>query len=294
MRAGWVRAQPVQQPALGGAASGGGGKDWNGALFASGGGEASKDSGKLAYAPATFEERGTVVPFTTPVISQARVRLDHRSRLEVLLPGFSDSRGIYVVNWDGLPQLVSMTVHDRMLHKEVKDANGTTPLDIRHAALKVAKSGIGGQHLAASARKALKEADDEAHLANLMLLVQVVSFVRRGEAVAIRDLVGQQGQIAARDALVTVAGRIDKPAKEVFKNAGELSRMVSPVGVKGSPKQGRIRQIFHDLKEFQASIGGWGTKHLSEKSRYANFCADTVSLTLDISADLLTDIDAKI
>lgn len=250
-----------------------------------------RDAGKLAYAPTTFEQRGTVVPFTTPVLSQARVRRDSRDRLEILLPGFSASQGVYVVSWSGLPQLISMTVHDRMLHKEVEASKATNPLNIREAALRVARTGIGGQNLAAAARKALQEARDEAHLANLMLLVKVVQFVRKTDQVTVRDMIGEKGQLAARDALVELARQVDKPAQEVFRNAAELSALLSPIGVEGSPKKGRIGKIFDDMQPFHQSVEDWASEQLSDRARYAKFTADTISLTLDISSDLMTDIN---
>ncbi|MEI9987084.1 MAG: hypothetical protein WDN69_30395 [Aliidongia sp.] len=46
-----------------------------------------------AMLPATFEERGAVVPFTTPALSLARVRRDQRQRMILLMPNFGGTEG---------------------------------------------------------------------------------------------------------------------------------------------------------------------------------------------------------
>src|SRR5690348_16611464 len=94
------------------------------------------------YAASTFEERGTAVPFTTPLLAQTRVRKGDRSHLEVLVPNLAASRGTYVIPWKSAPEVITMTVHDRTLHAEILSADGCSPDDIRTAALKVAGTGL--------------------------------------------------------------------------------------------------------------------------------------------------------
>ena len=52
-----------------------------------------------AYLPATFEERGVAVSFTTPALAYARIRKDYRDRLEVVLPNIGDAKGTFVIPW---------------------------------------------------------------------------------------------------------------------------------------------------------------------------------------------------
>ena len=83
------------------------------------------------YAPSTFDERGTTVPFTTPELAFSRVRRDTRTNhLEVLVTGFSGGRSIYVFPWDGLTSVMRLTLHDRALQAEISLADAITPMRI--------------------------------------------------------------------------------------------------------------------------------------------------------------------
>ena len=83
--------------------------------------------------PSTFEERGTIVPFTTPELAQARVRRDARGQLELLVAGFSGGRGIYVFPWYQVPEILRLTLHDQALHAEISHSDATTPDRMRQA-----------------------------------------------------------------------------------------------------------------------------------------------------------------
>ena len=66
--------------------------------------EAAADDGShghlnTKYWPATFEERGVVVPFTTPMLAFARARSDGNSGLEIIVPGLSGGSGVYIIGW---------------------------------------------------------------------------------------------------------------------------------------------------------------------------------------------------
>src|SRR3546814_13361123 len=78
-------------------------------------GTGSAEGGHLStrYWPATFEERGVVVPFTTPTLAFARVRADRNAGLEILIPGLSGSAGVYVIAWPSVSETFRMAVHDQ-------------------------------------------------------------------------------------------------------------------------------------------------------------------------------------
>ncbi len=68
------------------------------------------------YWPSTFEERGVVVPFTTPMLAYARARSDGKDGLEIIVPGLSGSSGVYIIGWASVRDVFRMTVHDRAFH----------------------------------------------------------------------------------------------------------------------------------------------------------------------------------
>ena len=91
---------------------------------------ASKTFGSQ-HQPSTFEERGTTVPFTTPALSCARVRSDDRYNLVLLTPGFAGTQSVYVLPWKAIPDLVTMTIHDRALHEAIEREGIDAPPDVR-------------------------------------------------------------------------------------------------------------------------------------------------------------------
>src|SRR3546814_2878694 len=75
------------------------------------------------FQPAKFEERGTAVAFTTPALSQARVRQDSREQLELTVSAFSGAKGNYVIRWKDVPDIFSLTMHDRALQDTIFSHN---------------------------------------------------------------------------------------------------------------------------------------------------------------------------
>src|SRR5690606_28232385 len=111
------------------------------------------------FQPAKFEERGTAVAFTTPALSQARVRLDNRENLELTVSAFSGVKGNYVIRWKDVPDIFSLTMHDRALQEAIQKNNSCLPPDIRRATLETAKTGLAGPEAQRSAEEALAEED---------------------------------------------------------------------------------------------------------------------------------------
>jgi hypothetical protein len=87
-----------------------------------------------ALLPTTFEERGAVVPFTTPALSLSRVRRDARQRMILLMPNFGGTEGAFVIPWNGIAEVTTMSVHDRALHEEIDATESLTPEQLALAA----------------------------------------------------------------------------------------------------------------------------------------------------------------
>src|SRR4051812_11093504 len=127
------------------------------------------------YAPSTFDERGTTVPFTTPELAFSRVRRDNRTNhLEVLVMGFSGSRSIYVFPWEGLTSVLRLTLHDRALQAEISLADAITPLRMRIAAYRVAKTGLAGPEAASAATLAMERIAREEKITREAMLRRII------------------------------------------------------------------------------------------------------------------------
>src|SRR5690349_4436102 len=107
------------------------------------------------------------------MLTQTRIRKDERDRLEVLVPSFSSGKGIYVIPWRSVPEMVTMTVHDRYLHELIVKDPVCSPNEVRTAALQVARTGLAGPPAADAARAALREDDEHRTLTNYLLIVRI-------------------------------------------------------------------------------------------------------------------------
>ena len=127
-----------------------------------------------AYQPTTFLERGAYVPFTTPMLTGARVRPADRFGLELIVPNPSGGRGDYILQWTGLRSICRPTVHDIQLTERIASLRGVTPANIRHAARELACQGLAGRAAVSAASTALAlEAEGQVFM-NFELLLRLV------------------------------------------------------------------------------------------------------------------------
>src|SRR5438874_440982 len=127
-----------------------------------------------SYFPATFEERGISLAFTTPSLAYARVRKDYRDRLEVVLPNIGQAKGTYVIPWAALAGTMTLTTHDRALQEEVEESEAMSPYGIRTAELTIARDGLAGPEVAEAAARTLDKDEKQIDLTNLMFMTKVI------------------------------------------------------------------------------------------------------------------------
>jgi hypothetical protein len=83
---------------------------------------------------ATFLERGISLPFTTPMLVGARLRLREREAMELVIKDPSGGMGFYVLPWAALPDMCSPTSHDCRLWDLIVAEPLLSPASIRRAA----------------------------------------------------------------------------------------------------------------------------------------------------------------
>src|SRR5215472_10209040 len=96
------------------------------------------------YVPATFRERGVAVPFTTPLLTGARVRRAEQGGTELLMLNPAGAPGVYILPSTGLGTLCRPSVHDTRLNQRISTLPTITPASVRDAAREVAASGLAG------------------------------------------------------------------------------------------------------------------------------------------------------
>jgi len=251
--------------------------------------------GAITYAPSTFEERGAAVAFTTPLLSQTRVRRDDRSRLEVLIPSFSDGHGTYVVPWRSVPEVVPMTVHDRFLHSLIARSGVAAPEDVRSAVLRAAKGGLAGPKSAAAARAALGEDEEARTVTNFLLIVEVLRTTGLDPREILRaGLESREGERLTRGHMNNAAQALGIGAEELYKRVAAMADIIHPVGMPGAPRPGRLRRALVDIAEFRERAEKWSDVDGSEMASVAEFCAKVAGDTHRLGAEALTEFDRRI
>jgi len=152
------------------------------------------------YVPATFRERGVAVPFTTPLLTGARVRRAEQGGTELLMLNPAGAPGVYILPSTGLGTLCRPSVHDTRLNQRISTLPTITPASVRDAAREVAASGLAGREAMAAAL-AIAEAEQ-------------------------RD----RGQIEAA-LLAALAGQLNAPVPEPLDAAQMAGRLAPFVGL---------------------------------------------------------------
>lgn len=248
--------------------------------------------GYYQHAPATFEERGAAAPFTTPLLWLTRVRPGVRGGLEVLVPSFADGKGVYVIPWRAVPDMVGMTVHDRFLHATIESNGGVKPRDIRLAGLKAARNGLAGPAAAKAARAAMAQDEEHKTVTHFLLLIELM----RAAGLQSMDVLREAFGTPAGDAMVKrqineTARQLRLDAAELDSRLGQIAEAMSPVGLSFAPSRGRLRKRLSELAEFTESVGKWGKSDPSDAAAVGRFCADVAQETLSLGRDALKSFD---
>jgi len=221
---------------------------------------------KSFWAPPSFAERGASVPFTTPIIVGARVRGRHDT-LELVVPNPSGAKGNYILQWKNLPDVFTLTVHDRVLHRAIGEANASTPDTVRRATLKTASTGLAGPAAAKQAKAMLKDEDDFKLLIQFSLLGETVAQLSNGELqITLAHVQSDAGRQQAKLILARVAHKVKLEGNELYARLEDWSDRIGAVGTSKLPKGPRLRRMRTRIEEFANSIGSWSEVDKSEAS----------------------------
>ena len=245
--------------------------------------------------PSTFEERGATVPFTTPALSLARVRKNSRDRLEIVVGQFSGGPGAYVIPWASLSEIITLTSHDVLLHEKVEERQALDPHAVRMAALEVARSGLAGPDVVASAAKALADDEEAKALNQVILILKVIEEAEPAHARSLmRDIRTPEGQDRVREVFFSFGDRLNLDAKAFDQRLSDLGIATYPVGTVWSPFDGRLRRLVRRLGEFTAAVSTWGMEHLGEGADQAAFTAEVSAFSLKIAREALQRFDTVV
>ena len=255
---------------------------------------------RLEYRPQTFRQQGAVVPFTTRILSQARVRwnLDERTRdgdlVEVLLPGFAGSNSTYVTSLARLGDIISMTVHDRALSERIIDVRAGRPVEVRHCWADVARSGLAGARAAVQAQEWREAMQATIHGDYIVMLRQLA----RRDKVAITSAMIDtlEASPGSGDLLYGALHELKSEPGRQGTAFGvcliELAELLSGVGLKGSKSKSLLRDLTWRLGELSRLMKQWGRQTMSDIGPAALVCGNASSISFDMATRCLDRIDA--
>lgn len=244
------------------------------------------------YWPATFEERGVVVPFTTPMLAFARARADGNGGLEVIIPGLSGGSGVYIIGWSGVREVFRMTVHDRAFHDMIETRKAATPGEMRRCAHEIALTGLSGPDGIDAAEKAIEQEDNERLLTNYYLVNSVVKSLASSDVkLSVTELSSPTGQKKVRGMMAGIASDLNISSERLYADIERWSDMIAPVGIASMPHECRLRRLLTRLKAFRMNVTAWGRNSNADPDGLAFLTADVALLTLDIGQTLMGEVD---
>lgn len=245
------------------------------------------------FTPSTFAERGIAVPFTTPLLSQARLRLDRNEEFEFLLPNFTGGRGVYVMPWKSLPSVMTITLHDRLLFEDIGAEASHTPNTIRAAVLKVQSTGVAGPDAAAAAQKAIEEDAHYLVVTQFVLVTELLKLVGIGAQDLMKPgMTAAQSVKLARQSLGKVAALVKIPPEELSTRVENLGNAMAPFGLPQSPQAGRLRTLVTRLESFEQSMSQWADTDLSDVAFLARYTSEVAKHTLVMARERRSKLDA--
>jgi len=234
--------------------------------------------------PATFIERGVAVPFTTPMLAGARVRLGHDRSAEFVLPNPSGGRGVYIVTWSGVRQYCRPTVHDSLLQERIAGSPVLSPSTIRLAARQIATEGYAGQSAARAAEVA--EAHEQAAIedAKRLVLSALIQQNLPGQAQATGTRLSdaaleQHGKPTIRQA----STRLGCPPATIGRGLTALARTFAAVGTSAEPDTSRAADVQRRMARLRRSVATWAAVG-DAASGLARDIASAIQLTLSCAA----------
>jgi hypothetical protein len=247
-----------------------------------------------ALRPASFAERGIAAPFTTPALALARLRRSGPGGFEIVLPNLVDGRGVYLVPWSALPEIIAPTVHDRMLHEGLVLAGSFDPESVRLVHLGLLVRGFGGIDSTEAAARALGGDDRLATAVNLALMVQLIHAGGVTATEAAQAAESGRAGLEYKRAFDSIAASAGIDARALPDRIEALARSLAPLGLPEPQPAGRLRRAVRQLSGLRHALAAWANAQAGAEGEIAALCADAAARTLDRCERLLAMLDGRL
>ena len=275
-----------------------------------------------SYRPKSFRERGLVAPFTTPMLTGARVRRVTRagsingkrgylsdgpgsppsqgpadrlrdSILEVLVPSPAGGRGVYILPWSDIGALCRLTMHDAMLGSSLSTPidgieRDLTPARMREAARNIALQGLAGRAASASAEQALARRAEGLVATRFTLLMEITEQVEkkrfRGPALVAESSaeIERRGDLA----LQSIATDLNQPPKRIADLLDLLAVHYTDVGVGPGIADAGMSKMVANLGILRHELSLWAQNDVTA-SLHEGFSAARGAVAVATAAELV-------
>ena len=252
-----------------------------------------------SFEPMSFRERGATVPFTTPLLLNARIRrIAPGQGLEMVVVNPSGGRGALILPWASMTDICSPTLFDRHLWQTLNDADDISPTGIRHAAQKLATEGLAGRVAALAAKDAQRREVSSQRQAKSMLLESLVAAAEPPAEAASHSAGNSPDAFEKRAerAIMRSAALAGLSPAEFSADLESLAIALSGGIPKIEGQDARLRQMLESLTGIADEITQWLAKEPGDSSHIqaANFVQQTARQTIECAGYALAATDAII
>ena len=206
------------------------------------------------YHPTTFQERGVLVPFTTPLLGGTRARPSEKFGLDLVIPNPSGGPGVYILSWTSIDALCRPTIHDRQLSERIATIPSVAPSTIRRVAREVAAEGLAGEEARLAALNASDTDKNDRTVTNFLLLMQLIQQVGLFRDAGPSD---PDMETRARLTVARIAPRVGRSPDWIATALEALGDVFAPIGVAGQPTQSRVPRLIAMLRRTCADLTIW-------------------------------------
>lgn len=252
-----------------------------------------------SFEPTSFRERGATIPFTTPLLLNARIRAAASGRgFEMVVSNPSGGRGVLILPWSSMLDICSPTLFDRHLWESLAKSEDISPVGIRHEAQRLAALGLAGRQAAFAAKDALRREQTSQRLMRSMLLESLIVATETPNESAGRSHEGD-GPVfmkRAERAVGRAAAIAGLPLADFTTDLEELAIALSGAAPEIEGEDARLRQMMADLQRMADEITDWAGDQQQEATHAmaANFIVASARQTVECAEVALAHTDALI
>jgi hypothetical protein len=252
-----------------------------------------------SFEPMSFRERGATVPFTTPLLLNARIRGASSGRgFELVVANPSGGRGALILPWASMPEICAPTLFDRHLWEGLANTDDISPIGIRREAQRLAAQGLAGRGPAISAKDALRRDQTGQRLMRSMLLESLITVLEAPIETAARSSAAERESFLKQaDRAVTRAAAIAQmPIAAFAADLETLAVALSGATPKMEGEDARLREMLSNLDDLANEVTDWAADQQQEATHVmaAKFIVETASQTLECAEVALANTDTLI